>query len=124
MRDVFKKCGAVLIADFLVQKGIDQIFTIPGAKIDKLHDALLDTKIKLVVCRHEQNAAFMAQSYGRITGKPGVVIVTSGPGITNLTTGLLTATTEGDPVLALGGNVSLSMRNKQTHQSADNSLIL
>ena len=124
MKDVLKKCGAVLIADFLVQKGIDQIFTIPGAKIDKLHDALLDTKIKLVVCRHEQNAAFMAQSYGRITGKPGVVIVTSGPGITNLTTGLLTATTEGDPVLALGGNVSLSMRHKQTHQSADNSLIL
>ena len=65
----------------------------------------------------------MAAAYGRITGQPGVVIVTSGPGGINLVTGLLTATTEGDP-LAIGGNVSLLMRHKKSHQSADNALIL
>lgn len=70
--------GAHLIAAFLVSKGVKQVFTIPGAKIDQLHDALLETSIKIVVCRHEQNAAFMAAAYGRITGQPGVVIVTSG----------------------------------------------
>ena len=83
-------------------------------KIDALFDALEDTNIELVLCRHEQNAAFMAASYGRITGKPGAVLVTSGPGVTNLTTGLLTATTEGDPIIN-SGNVSRSMRFKQSH---------
>lgn len=62
----------------------------------------------------------MAAAYGRLTGKPGVVLVTSGPGVSNLCTGLLTATTEGDPIIALGGSVPLSMKYKQSHQSADN----
>ena len=83
--------GAQIIAQCLVDHGVDRVYTIPGAKIDALHNAILDTPISMVVCRHEQNAAFMAAAYGRITGKPGVVIVTSGPGVTNLTTGLLTA---------------------------------
>ena len=60
---------------------------------------------QLVVCRHEQNAAFMAAAIGRLTGIPGVVLVTSGPGTTNLATGLLTANTEQDPVVALCGAV-------------------
>ena len=67
------------------------------------------------LCRHEQNAAFMAQAMGRITGKVGVCLVTSGPGVTNLVTGLATATSEGDPVLAIGGEVTLESRFKHTH---------
>ena len=116
--------GAQIIAQCLVDHGVDRVYTIPGAKIDALHNAILDTPISMVVCRHEQNAAFMAAAYGRITGKPGIVIVTSGPGVTNLTTGLLTATSEGDPVIAIGGNAPIKMIERSTHQSAKNSLIL
>lgn len=116
--------GAQLIVQCLEAHGVDFVFGIPGAKIDALFDALVDSKINLVHCRHEQNAAFMAAAYGRITGKPGVVIVTSGPGVSNLATGLLTATTEGDPIVALGGNVPRSMKLKESHQSADNVRLL
>ena len=116
--------GAQIIAQCLVDHEVERVFTIPGAKIDALHNALLDTSIKMIVCRHEQNAAFMAAAYGRLTGKPGVVIVTSGPGIGNLTTGLLTATSEGDPVIAIGGNAPLDMIHKSTHQAAENKQII
>jgi acetolactate synthase-1/2/3 large subunit len=72
------------------------------------------------LCRHEQNACFMAAAYGRLTGEPGVVLVTSGPGVGNMLTGLLTATTEDDPVVAIGENVSRLMLHKASHQSAQN----
>ena len=93
-----KKNGAALLVECLVNHGVEYVFGIPGAKIDAVFDALVDSPIRIILCRHEQNAAFMAAAYGRITGNPGVVLVTSGPGISNLATGLLTATTEGDPV--------------------------
>ena len=112
--------GAQLLVSTLEKLGVDIIFGIPGAKIDAVFDALVDSTIKLVICRHEQNAAFMAQAYGRLTSRPGVVLVTSGPGVSNLATGLLTATTEGDPVIALGGNVPRNMHLKRSHQNADN----
>jgi acetolactate synthase-1/2/3 large subunit len=116
--------GAQLFAQCLLNQGVERIFGIPGAKIDALFDALIDTPIEVIVCRHEQNAAFMAASYGRLTGKPGVVLVTSGPGVTNLVTGLLTANTEGDPVVAIGGNVPRAMKYKASHQQADNVALL
>lgn len=115
-----KNNGATLLVACLVKQGVEYVFGIPGAKIDAVFDALLDSSIKLIVCRHEQNAAFMAGAYGRLTGKPGVVLVTSGPGVSNLATGLLTATTEGDPIIAIGGNVSRNMKLKSSHQSTDN----
>ena len=79
------------------------VFGIPGAKIDKVFNTLEDSSIETIVCRHEQNAAFIAGGIGRLTGKAGVAIATSGPGVSNLTTGLATATSEGDPMVALGG---------------------
>jgi acetolactate synthase-1/2/3 large subunit len=112
--------GAQLLVKCLEAQGVDYVFGIPGAKIDSVFDALLDSKIKLVLCRHEQNAVFIAAAYGRLTGEPGVVLVTSGPGVANMTTGLLTATTEGDPVVAIGGNVAQSMSLKQCHQGTNN----
>lgn len=111
---------ADLVVQCLEEQGVEFIFGIPGAKIDPVFDALVDSSIRLIVCRHEQNAAFMAAAYGRLTSKPGVVLVTSGPGIGNLVTGLLTATTEGDPVIAIGGNVPRNMLQKQSHQKIDN----
>jgi acetolactate synthase-1/2/3 large subunit len=101
----------------LENHGITHVFGIPGAKVDSVFIALLDSPIELVVCRHEQNAAFMAQAMGRITDKVGVCLVTSGPGVTNLVTGLATATSEGDPVLAIGGEVTLESRFKHTLQA-------
>jgi acetolactate synthase-1/2/3 large subunit len=115
-----KRTAAQLLVECLEAQGVDYIFGIPGAKIDQVFDALLDSKIKLIVCRHEQNAVFIAAAYGRLTGKPGVVLVTSGPGVANMVTGLLTATTEGDPVVAIGGNVSRAMSLRQSHQGTNN----
>lgn len=79
--------GAELVVKCLEQAGVKYIFGIPGAKVDAVFNALVESPIRLILCRHEQNAAFMAAAYGRITGNPGVVLVTSGPGIANLTTG-------------------------------------
>jgi acetolactate synthase-1/2/3 large subunit len=103
----------------LEAQGVEYIFGIPGAKIDKVFDTLLDSRIKTVVCRHEQNAAFIAGGIGRMTGKAAVVLVTSGPGCSNLVTGLATANSEGDPVVAIGGAVPIANRLKQIHQSME-----
>lgn len=115
-----KQNSAQLLIKCLEKQGVKIIFGIPGAKIDAAFDALVDSPIRLIVCRHEQNATFMAGCMGRLTGQPGVVLVTSGPGVSNLATGMATATTEGDPVVALGGAVPRAMKLKQTHQSLDN----
>lgn len=109
---------AQIIVDSLYNAGVRVVFGIPGAKVDAVFDTLSDhPEIKLIVCRHEQNAAFMAAATGRITGVPGVCIATSGPGAGNLTTGLVTATTEGDPVVAIVGSVPRMLNTKHTHQS-------
>lgn len=116
--------GAELVVDTLINEGVKHVFAIPGAKIDAVFDALVDRGPELVLVRHEQNAAFMAQAVGRLTGKPGVALVTSGPGVSNLATGLVTANSEGDPVVAIGGQVKRSDLLKQTHQSMDNVSLL
>ena len=117
------KQGSHTVVDSLKKHGVDYVFGIPGAKIDGVFDALVDDGPELIVTRHEQNAAFMAQGIGRLTGKPGVVIATSGPGASNLATGLVTATAEGDPVLAIAGQVKRSDLLKLTHQSMDNAAL-
>ena len=113
------KTGAELLVESLEAQGVKHVFGIPGAKVDKVFDSLRDSSIETIVCRHEQNAAFIAGGIGRMTGKAGVVLVTSGPGVTNLTTGLITATSEGDPLVAIGGAVGLENALKQVHQSGD-----
>ena len=107
------------MVETLAAYGVRFIFGVPGAKIDAVYDALADGGPQLVVCRHEQNAAFMAAAVGRLTGTPGVALVTSGPGTTNLATGLITATTEQDPMVAICGAVQRADRLKRTHQSMD-----
>src|ERR1700692_1936836 len=114
-----KQIGAELVVRALEARGVTHIFGIPGAKIDAVFNALVDSKIKTVVCRHEQNAAFIAGGIGRMTGKAGVAIATSGPGVSNLVTGLATANSEGDPIVALGGAVATDEALKQIHQTMD-----
>jgi acetolactate synthase I/II/III large subunit len=114
------KNGAELLVQCLEEQGVQFIFGIPGAKVDTIFDVLADHGPRLILCRHEQNAAFMAGMLGLLTGTPGVCLATSGPGVTNLTTGLSTATCDGYPLVALGGNVRRGMRHIKTHQCLDN----
>jgi acetolactate synthase-1/2/3 large subunit len=114
-----QQTGARLVARALEAQGVTHVFGIPGAKVDAVFNALVDSKIETVVCRHEQNAAFIAGGIGRMTGKAGVAIATSGPGVSNLVTGLATANSEGDPVVALGGAVPAAESLKQVHQTMD-----
>ncbi|KRM36095.1 als protein [Agrilactobacillus composti DSM 18527 = JCM 14202] len=113
--------GSDAIVDSLINHDVKYVFGIPGAKVDRLFEDLThgdDPKTpQLIVTRHEQNAAFIAAGIGRITGKPGVVLTTSGPGASNLATGLVTATAEGDPVLAISGQVQRADLLRLTHQS-------
>ncbi|MGC0991203.1 acetolactate synthase AlsS [Pantoea agglomerans] len=111
--------GADLVVAQLEAQGVRHVFGIPGAKIDKVFDSLLDSSIQTIPVRHEANAAFMAAAVGRLTGNAGVALVTSGPGCSNLITGMATATSEGDPVVAIGGQVKRSDSAKQVHQSMD-----
>lgn len=111
--------GADLVVAQLEEQGVKHVFGIPGAKIDKVFDSLLDSTIQTIPVRHEANAAFMAAAVGRLTGKAGVALVTSGPGCSNLITGIATATSEGDPVVALGGAVKRADSAKLVHQSMD-----
>jgi acetolactate synthase I/II/III large subunit len=111
--------GAELVVKHLEAQKVTHVFGVPGAKIDRVYDALHDSSIQTVVCRDEQNASFIAQGIGRLTGKAGVCLVTSGPGTTNLVTGFATATSEGSPVVGLGGVVPRAIRLKQAHQSLD-----
>jgi len=113
------KSGADVVVRTLEERGVTHVFGVSGGKIDKVFDSLLDSTIKTVVCRHEQNAAFIAGGIGRMTGKAGVALVTSGPGCSNLVTGLATANSEGDPVVALGGAVPVPDKLKQLHQTMD-----
>ncbi len=111
--------AATLLIRSLQNQGVKFIFGIPGGKIMPTFDVLNDEGPRLIVCRHEQNAAFMAGAVGRLTGRPGVCLVTSGPGTGNLVTGAATATTEGDPMVAIGGSVAITDSLKQTHQTLD-----
>src|ERR1700743_2112360 len=113
------RTGADVLVEMLEARDTKYVFGVPGAKIDKVFDTLRDSSIKTVVCRHEQNAAFIAGGIGRMTGKAGIAIATSGPGVSHLTTGLATANSEGDPFVALGGAVATSEALKQIHQTMD-----
>lgn len=126
--DKGKRYGADAIIDSLVNHDVKYVFGVPGAKIDRVFERLEhptnEKAPQLIITRHEQNAAFMAQGIGRIIGKPGVVLTTSGPGVSNLATGLVTATAEGDPVLAISGQVQRTDLLRLTHQSMDNVALL
>lgn len=122
-----KYYGANAIIDSLINHDVKFVFGIPGAKVGRVFELLEHSKNpctpKFILTRHEQNAAFMAAGVGRITGKPGVVLTTSGPGASNLATGLVTATAEGDPVLAISGQVQRTDLLRLTHQSMKNAAL-
>lgn len=115
-----KKTGAQLLIDCLREEKVKYIFGIPGAVIMPILDVLADDGgPEFILCRHEQNAAFMAQCWGRLTETPGVVLVTDGPGATNIVTGAATATADRDPFVAITGQVPRAHRVKRSHQNID-----
>ncbi|GEL77677.1 acetolactate synthase large subunit [Tenuibacillus multivorans] len=111
--------AANLIVKMLEHEGVEYIFGVPGEENIDLMDALLDSKIEFIVTRHETGAAFMAGTYGRLTGKPGVCLATLGPGATNLLTGVANANMDQSPIVALTGQAGLERQHKESHQYYD-----
>ncbi|MBL1320143.1 MAG: acetolactate synthase large subunit [Methylophaga sp.] len=103
----------------LENEGVEYIFGIPGEENLDVMDALLDSEIKFITTRHEQGAAFMADVYGRLTGRAGVCLATLGPGATNLITGVADANMDHAPLVAIAGQASTNRLHKESHQVLD-----
>jgi acetolactate synthase-1/2/3 large subunit len=114
-----KLTGAQITIESLIAEGVDVVFGYPGGAILPTYDALLDSKIKHVLVRHEQGATHMAEGYARVSGRPGVVIVTSGPGATNTVTGIADAYMDSTPIVVITGQVSTSLIGNDAFQEAD-----
>ena len=113
------KRGADIIVDVLLAEGVDTIFGLPGGAIMEVYDALFDAPFRNILTRHEQAAAHMADGYARASGKVGVVMATSGPGATNLVTGLATAYMDSVPMVAITGQVPRHYIGTDAFQEAD-----
>lgn len=111
--------GAQILIESLAREGADAVFGYPGGVTLPVYDVLYDHSLRHVLVRHEQNAAFAAQGYARATGKPGVCMATSGPGATNLTTGLVDALMDSVPVVAITGQVPQALIGRDAFQEAD-----
>jgi acetolactate synthase-1/2/3 large subunit len=111
--------AAELLVKCLENEDVKYIFGVPGEENIDVMDALLDSPIKFVTTRHEQGAAFMADVYGRLTGKAGVCLATLGPGATNLITGVADANMDRAPLVAIAGQGSTARLHKESHQILD-----
>jgi acetolactate synthase-1/2/3 large subunit len=111
--------GAEKLVQCLEREGVEYIFGLSGGAAIPIFDALVDSKIKLILVRHEQGATHMADGYARATGRPGVVLVTSGPGATNTVTGLLTALMDSAPLIVITGQTNTVNLGKDAFQEAD-----
>lgn len=114
-----KMTGAQAMVKALELEGMTTIFGYPGAAICPFYDALLDSEITHILTRNEQGAAHAASGYARVTGKPGVCVATSGPGATNLITGIATAYSDSIPMVAITGQVSLDLIGRDVFQEVD-----
>ena len=110
--------GADIFAEVLVEQGVETLFGYPGGAVLNLYDALYkySGKIRHIMTAHEQGAAHAADGYARATGKTGVVLATSGPGATNLVTGIATAYMDSIPMVAITGNVGTSLIGRDSFQ--------
>ena len=115
------KTGAQIVMECLLEQGVDTVFGYPGGTVVDIYDALYEysDRINHVLTGHEQGAAHAADGYTRATGRPGVVIATSGPGATNLVTGLATAYMDSIPMIAITGNVSVNSLGTDAFQEID-----
>lgn len=114
-----KYTGAEVLLKTLQEEGVDTIFGYPGGAVLPIYDALYDSDLKHILTRHEQGAAHAADGYARATGKPGVCLATSGPGATNLVTGIANAYMDSVPLVAFTGQVTTSLLGRDSFQEAD-----
>jgi acetolactate synthase-1/2/3 large subunit len=114
-----QKTGAQILNDVLIAEGVEVIFGLPGGALIPIFDVLYDSTLKVVLVRHEQAAAHAADGYARATGKVGVCMATSGPGATNLTTGIATANFDSVPLVAITGQVKTDLIGNDAFQEAD-----
>jgi acetolactate synthase-1/2/3 large subunit len=115
-----EKSGAEILIDALIEQGVDTVFGYPGGAVLPIYDALFQhKKIRHVLVRHEAGAAHAAEGYARSTGKPGVVLVTSGPGATNAVTGIADAFMDSIPLVVLTGQVATNLIGSDAFQEAD-----
>jgi len=114
-----KKTGAEILIECLVQEGVDTIFGYPGGAIMPVYDAMLNYPIHHVLTRHEQGAAHAADGYARASGKVGVAMATSGPGGTNLVTGIVTAYMDSSPIVCITGQVPAHLLGGDAFQETD-----
>src|SRR5580700_1947358 len=110
---------AELIVECLENEGVTHVFGIPGEENIRLIEALSKSTIRYVLTRHEQGASFMAETYGRLTGRAGVCSATLGPGAINLLLGTADATTNSTPLIALSAQVGMNRSFKESHQGVD-----
>lgn len=111
--------GADIIIEAFRRENVEYVFGLPGGAVMPIFDSILDANINLILTRHEQGAVHMADGYARATGRPGVVMVTSGPGATNTVTGLLTAHMDSAPIIVVSGQQITPMLGKDAFQEAD-----
>jgi acetolactate synthase I/II/III large subunit len=114
-----ERTGGQIVADQLVANGIEAAFCLPGESYLAVLDALYDTPTRLITCRHEAGAANMAVAYGKLTGRPGVCLVTRGPGATQASVGVHTAAQDSAPLLLLVGQVARGVRGRESFQELD-----
>jgi acetolactate synthase I/II/III large subunit len=114
-----KRGTAELIVACLENEGVTHVFGIPGEENIRLVEAISRSSIQYVLTRHEQGASFMAETYGRLTGRAGVCSATLGPGAINLLLGTADATTNSTPLIALSAQVGMNRSFKESHQGVD-----
>ncbi len=116
-----KMTGARILVETLIEQGVDTVFGYPGGQVLNIYDELYQNSDRLrhVLAAHEQGAAHAADGYSRATGKVGVVIATSGPGATNLVTGIATAMLDSVPMVAITGNVPCDLVGRDSFQEID-----
>jgi acetolactate synthase-1/2/3 large subunit len=114
-----KLTGSEILLRCLIQEGVEVIFGYPGGAVLPIYDSLYEGHIRHLLARHEQGAVHAADGYARATGKPGVVVATSGPGATNLVTGIATAMMDSVPLVCITGNVAQSLLGTDAFQEAD-----
>ncbi len=115
------RTGGRILIDALCRHGVDTVFCVPGESYLAALDALYDVrdKIKLIVCRHEGGAAYMAEAYGKMTGRPGICFVTRGPGASNATIGIHTAFQDSTPMLLFIGQVARDQKDREAFQEVE-----
>ncbi|MDR3673562.1 MAG: thiamine pyrophosphate-binding protein, partial [Holophaga sp.] len=114
-----EQSGAALLWECLQREGVEVVFGYPGGAILPVYNAMVNSPVRHVLARHEQGAAHMADGYARASGRVGVVLCTSGPGATNLVTGLATAMMDSVPMVAITGQVSSSLLGSDAFQEVD-----